>query len=89
MLKTETLKERMDSNPRFSADLGKGQWVAAGFMGKPYKRKNIHPLRFAKGFRWKILAAADSLGVVAFEVRCIRESGCGYPSVSGQPASRP
>jgi hypothetical protein len=25
MLKTETLKERMDSNPRFFADLGKGQ----------------------------------------------------------------
>jgi hypothetical protein len=33
-----------------SANLGKGQWFAAGFMVEFYKRENSHPLRFAKDF---------------------------------------
>jgi len=38
--------------------LGKGQWFVAEFMRKLYKRENSYLLRFAKEFRWKILAAA-------------------------------
>jgi len=49
--------KRRDRNLQ-TADLGRGQWVAAGFMGILYRRKNSYPLRFAKEFRWKILAAA-------------------------------
>jgi hypothetical protein len=40
---------RTESSARLqSADLGKGLWFAAGFMGKHLKRENIYPVRFAK-----------------------------------------
>jgi hypothetical protein len=41
--------------------LGKGQWFAAGFIGKFLERENIYHARFAKKFRWKfggVLATA-------------------------------
>jgi hypothetical protein len=31
--------------------LGKGQWFAAGFMGKFLKRENTYPARVAKKIR--------------------------------------
>jgi hypothetical protein len=33
------------------ADLGKGQWFAAGFMGEMLKRENTYPARVAKKIR--------------------------------------
>jgi len=50
--------KRRDRNQIHTADLGKGQWFAAGFMRKLYKRENSYLLRFANEFRWEILAAA-------------------------------
>ena len=71
----------MDSNPRFTAALGKGQWFATVFMGKLLKRDNMYPVRFAKdsfeklrvsGFRgvWCLLAAKEC----AFEVRAVERA---------------
>ena len=39
--------KRRDRNLQ-SADLGRGQWFAAGFMGKLLGRENSYPVRFAK-----------------------------------------
>ena len=40
---------RTESSARLqTADLGKGQWFAAGFMGKLLKSDNMYPVRFAK-----------------------------------------
>ena len=42
---------RTESSTRLqTANLGKGQWFAAGFMGKLLKRENTYPVRFAKDF---------------------------------------
>jgi hypothetical protein len=66
----------MDSNPRFSADLGKAPWFAAGFMGQFLKRENIHPVCFAKDSFGKSIGRRFS-AVDAFEVTYIRGRECG------------
>jgi len=49
--------KRRDRNLQ-TADVGKGQWFAGEFMGELLSREDSYPVRFAKEFRWKILAAA-------------------------------